>query len=217
MNLPIWVIVPSSSNEICKGSPFSLSAVREALSRLTSEGLVVAELQRGFRAAPISEDELRDLTWVRIEIEGICLRRAIAAGDLAWESGIVAAYHRLSRTPERATGDENRLEDEWSLAHAAFHEALVKACPSAWLLRLRGTLYAQAERYRRLSIPLSNRRRDLDSEHRGIVQTVLARNPDEACTLMAAHLNRTTRILLERLAKRDETDRQPNCIASDVP
>ena len=36
------------------------------LSRLTSEGLVVAEPQRGFRAAPISAEELRDITGVRV-------------------------------------------------------------------------------------------------------------------------------------------------------
>ncbi len=201
-------------NDICKGSSFTLSAVREALSRLTSEGLVVAEPQRGFRAAPISDDELRDLTSVRIEIEGLCLRRAIAAGDLTWESLIVAAYHRLSRTPERATGDESRLEDEWSLAHAAFHEAIVKACDSPWLLRLRDTLYAQGERYRRLSIPLSKEPRDLDEEHRGIMEAVLARNPDEASMLLAAHLNLTSRILLKRLAKRDEPNHQSECTAS---
>lgn len=204
-------------NDICKGSSFNLSAVREALSRLTAEGLVVAEPQRGFRAAPISDDDLRDLTAVRVEIEGSCLRRAIAVGDLTWESSIVAAYHRLARTPERATGDENRLEDEWSLAHAAFHEALVKACDSPWLLRLRGTLYAQGERYRRLSIPLSKEPRDLDREHRGIMEAVLARDPDEACLLMAAHLNLTMRIVLKGLVKRDETDRHPDCIVSEAP
>src|ERR1700678_3888046 len=65
-------------NDVCRQFAVSLGAVREALARLTSEGLVVAEPQRGFRAAPITADELRDLTMVRIEIEGLCLRRAVA-------------------------------------------------------------------------------------------------------------------------------------------
>ena len=76
----------------------SLGAVREALSRLTAEGLAVAEMNRGFRAAPVSESELLDLTGTRIEIETSCLRRSMAVGGVDWEARIVAAHHRLSRT-----------------------------------------------------------------------------------------------------------------------
>src|SRR5580704_2078668 len=121
--------------ELCTRFSVSLGAVREALARLTSEGLVVAEPQRGFRAAPITAEELRDLTMVRIEIEGLCLRRAVALGDLAWESQVVAALHRLSRTPERVADDPRRVTEEFSQAHGAFHAALVAACGSQTLLR----------------------------------------------------------------------------------
>jgi len=126
--------------------------VREALSRLTSEGLVVAEPQRGFRVAPISAAELRDLTGVRAHIEGLCLDRAIAVGDVGWGAQLVAAFHCLSRTPERESDDRERMSEAWSVAHAAYHKTLVSACDSPWLLRLRETLYAQSERYRRLSV-----------------------------------------------------------------
>ena len=40
--------------DLCERFSVSLGAIREALSRLTSEGLVISEPQRGFRAAPIS-------------------------------------------------------------------------------------------------------------------------------------------------------------------
>ncbi len=186
-------------NELCRTLSVSLSAVREALSRLTSEGLVVAEPQRGFRVAPISAEELRDLTGVRVQIEGLCLDRAIAAGDVGWESQLVAAFHRLSRTPEREPTDPDRMSEAWSTAHAAYHEALVGACDSPWLLRLRGTLYAQSERYRRLSVPLAGGvARDLDREHQDIMEAALARDAGRAKALMAQHLELTTRVLLEQ-------------------
>src|ERR1700722_6476034 len=73
-------------NELCKRLSVSLGAVGEALSRLTSEGLVSAEPQLGFTVAPISAIDLHDLTMVRIEIEGLCLRQSVANGDLSWES-----------------------------------------------------------------------------------------------------------------------------------
>ena len=47
--------------EIAEGLGVSLGAAREALSRLTSEGFVVSEDRRGFRAAPIAREDLRDL------------------------------------------------------------------------------------------------------------------------------------------------------------
>lgn len=184
--------------ELCRTHSVGLSAVREALSRLTSEGLVVAEPQRGFRVAPISADELRDLTGVRARIEGMCLERAIAVGDVGWESRLVAASHRLSRTPEREAGDPQRMNEEWSAAHAAYHEALVAACDSPWLLRLRGILYAQSERYRRLSVPLAGVARDLDREHREIMEAALARDAGRAEALMTEHIEPTTRVLLGR-------------------
>ena len=109
--------------DLCERLAVNLSAVREALSRLTSEGLVVAEPQRGFRVAPISGDELQDLTSVRSQIEGLCLDRAVVVGDVGWESQLVAAFHRLSRTPEREASDPQRMNEAWSAAHGAFHDA----------------------------------------------------------------------------------------------
>lgn len=185
-------------NDLCEALSVSLSAVREALSRLTSEGLVVAEPQRGFRAAPISAEELRDLTGVRTQIEGMCLGRAIAVGDVNWEAQLVAAFHRLSRTPEREPDDPERMNEAWAAAHGAYHAALTGACDSPWLLRLRETLYAQSERYRRILLPLAEITRDLIREHRDIMEAALARDTKRTRALMTQHLELTTRVLLEQ-------------------
>jgi DNA-binding GntR family transcriptional regulator len=192
-------ILPGSRlkiQELCTRLSVSLGAIREALSRLTSEGLVVAEPQRGFRAAPISPEDLSDLTRVRIEIEGLCLRRAIALGDVDWEARLVAAFHRLSRTPERAPSDPVRSNDEWAAAHAAFHLALVEGCGSPWLLRLHSQLYDQSERYRRLSVSLARATRKIGDEHQAIMDAALGRDAEKAVALVTAHMTETTNILL---------------------
>jgi len=182
----------------------SQGAVREALSRLASEGLVVAEPQKGFRACPISAAELRDLTRVRIEIESLCVHRAIELGDVGWESRLIAAYHELSKTPEKAKQPDApegsvRMTESWSKVHGRFHEALISACDSPWLLRLRAQLFAQAERYRRLSVPLQKAERDTNSEHRAIMEAALDRNERLATALLATHFEKTTEILLKAL------------------
>ena len=185
-------------NELCQTLSVSLSAVREALARLTSEGLVIAEPQRGFRATPISAADLSDVTQVRIQIECLCLERALALGDIAWESELVACFHRLSRTPERDLQDPERMSEPWSVAHAGFHRALVSACDSAWLLRLREILYAQSERYRRLSIPLAEVERDLSREHEALLKAALARDVQRSGMLLTQHIELTTQILLKQ-------------------
>ena len=189
-------------SDLCQGLGFSLGAIREALSRLTSEGLVIAEPRRGFRVSPISEDDLRDLTETRLGIEAQCLLRSIAAGNIAWESRLVAAHHELSRVPEREPGDPNRVSEGFAAAHGRFHSALVNACDSPWLLRLREILYDQSERYRRLSVPLAQTDRDLGREHREIMEAALARDGRRAGALLEDHLNRTTHILLASYPER---------------
>jgi len=183
--------------ELCGRFSVSLGAIREALSRLTSEGLVMAEPQRGFRAAPISAADLADLTMVRVEIDSLCLKRAIACGDVDWEARLIAAAHLLARTPEREPKDPARSNEEWAHAHRAFHLALIEGCKSPWLIQLHSQLYAQSERYRRLSVPFANRRRNVDKEHRAIVKATLARDTKTAVSLLAAHLQKTTQILLD--------------------
>jgi DNA-binding GntR family transcriptional regulator len=184
--------------EVAADRSFSLGAVREALARLSSEGFVTFDDSRGFRATPITVPDMLDLVEVRADIEGQCLRRAIACGDLAWESEIVSTAHRLGRTPPRAGDDPDRLNPDYAAAHAAFHAALVSACDSPWLLRLRHWLYAQSERYRYLAVPLSPKERDLGGEHSSLVEATLARDADRAVAILRDHLGKTARLYAER-------------------
>ena len=177
---------------LCKALGVSLSAVREALSRLSSESLVIAEPQRGFRVAPVAAEDVRDLTHVRIEIERLCLMRAITAGTVEWESEIIAALHRLNNCPF----NPDDVSDEWTHVHAVFHRSLVAACDSRWLLRIREQLFAQGERYRRISVRRPDRRRNLRTEHTEIANAIIGRNLELACNLMEQHLTLTEKLTL---------------------
>ena len=188
-------------NELCQALGFNLSAVREALSRLTSEGLVQADPKRGFNVAPISVAELRDLTSVRIEIENLCLRRSMVLGNVAWEASVHAAFHIMSNTPQTEADNTLQATSDWWSVHAAYHHSLCSACDSPWLLRLRGQLFVQSERYRMLMGRFGLRdRRDVNREHQDITDAVLARDVDRATGLMASHFNMTSQMLLDASA-----------------
>ncbi len=182
--------------EVGQSLDVSLGAVREALSRLAAEGLVIAESQKGFRVSPLSLESLRDLTDARVDIETLCLRRAIQRGDLDWETNLVAAWHRLGRIEERAPGDIDRLSDAWAIAHSGFHAALVQACGSTRLLAIRQHLYEESERYRRYSVPGSTIERDVAAEHKRIFDAAVSRDGEGAAKAISDHLRTTERIIL---------------------
>jgi GntR family carbon starvation induced transcriptional regulator len=183
-------------NEIAEAHGVSLGAVREALSRLGAEGLVIAESQKGYHVTPLSVTELLDLTDARIEIERLALTRSVARGDLDWETGLVGAWHRLSRLDTLRAENTPELSEPWAVAHAAFHQALVAACGSTKLLQIRLQLYELAERYRRYSAPLANIERDVAGEHRKIFDAAMARDAALAGRLILEHLQLTASIIV---------------------
>ena len=162
-------------------------------------GLVVAEDQRGFRASPLSIPDLMDLTQTRIEIETLALRRSMQHGDDAWcESGVTLAWRALQAIPRTLAhgprGAQRRLR---TAMHGQFHAALVSACGLQWLMRFRNTLYEQSERYRRMAVAIRSSGRDIDAEHRAIVEAVLAGDAERAARAMARHIERTTAAIAE--------------------
>ena len=166
----------------------SLSPLREALMGLCAERLVEAEAQRGFRIPPVSESGLKEITSLRVALETMALTEAIRRGDLAWESAIAAAFHRLKRTGRAPSGEG--LE-EWEAAHRAFHMSLLTACGMPLLLHFCSVLHDHSDRYRRMFLKTHSGDRDVPGEHERIAELTMAREADKACALLSQHIERT--------------------------
>jgi DNA-binding GntR family transcriptional regulator len=166
----------------------SLSPLREALMSLSAEHLVDVEAQRGFRMPQVSEAALAEITTLRVELESMALRAAMAHGDLAWESGIAGALHRLLGTGRAPSG--SGLE-EWESAHRAFHMSLLSACAMPLLLSFCSVLHDHSDRYRRLFLRTHAGDRDVPAEHTRIAELTMARKTDQACALLRQHIART--------------------------
>ena len=169
----------------------SFTTLREALTCLAAEGLVVAEEQRGFKVAPIALADLIDLTHARILIEVDLIRRSIENGDDDWEIAVISTIHRLGIIEGRETEDYADNPD-WKVAHREFHESLVAACGSPTLLGIRQSLFERAERYRNISARFRPRPRDKAGEHRALMKAAVGRDADRACELIAKHIQSTT-------------------------
>lgn len=160
--------------------------LREALSLLVSDSLVVSEGQRGFRVAPMSLADIEDLTRTRVLLECAALRESMQLGKDDWEGAVVSAFHRLSRAEERLLSANTF--DNWEECNRQFHEALVSACPSPWMHRFRAVLYHQSERYRRLSAMTGPPAGRVHQEHRGIFKAVMARDVERASAALESHI-----------------------------
>ncbi|MCC7485631.1 MAG: FCD domain-containing protein [Burkholderiales bacterium] len=177
------------------------SPIREALNRLSRDGLVTLSDRRGFSVTPVSCEGLDELTRTRCWLNELALRQAIANGDAAWEENIVLAYHRLTRLPRYidAGSGLKRYNPDWELAHRTFHSALIAACGSRWLLAYCEQLFDAGAHYRHLSRVSSMKRAQRRDEHRQILDASVARDADGAVALLTRHVTRTAELVRERL------------------
>ncbi len=172
---------------------FSSSPLREALSRLSQEGLVRADERRGFRVAALAPEDLLDITRMRVMLDVQALRESIEHGDDAWEAAIVAAFYRLEKVESRLPDGPVILDEEWSALHRDFHAVLLSACPSPRQLSWSASLFDQAERYRRYSARHRKSARRKSNEHKKLMDATLRRDATTACALLTEHIRGTQR------------------------
>ncbi len=176
----------------------SLSPLREALARLIAVGLVELHDNRGYRVAPVSPENLLEITRLRGEFEGLALSMAIRQGGLQWEGAVMRALHRLNRTT-RDPADPGTLEP-WEALHGEFHSALLAGCEMPLLLSFCQILHDLHDRYRRVLALEHAGDRDIAAEHSDIAQGAVARDAAYACAKLRDHIQRTGDALRARLA-----------------
>jgi len=167
----------------------SLSPLREALSRLSREGLIQVEDQRGYRVAPVSQHNLQEIVRLRVELECLALSEAIKQGTLEWEGTILSALHQL-RNINRAKGGADNQE-AWEIAHRNFHLQLSIACNMPLLLQFCSTLNDLVDRYRRIFLtenPIDN---ETKREHEIIAKAAIDGDAEAAVATLRAHIERT--------------------------
>jgi DNA-binding GntR family transcriptional regulator len=173
------------------------SPLREALNRLSANGMVVRQENRGFRVPPASANELLELTRTRCWLEEIALRESIANGDSVWEERIVLAYHRLTRAAQSKKESTMATATEWEDHHREFHLALISACDSNILMGFCAELHKRSFRYRNLAEVLVYRENHELDEHAELQRAVLDRDAEKAVELLKKHYTVTSEILVE--------------------
>jgi GntR family carbon starvation induced transcriptional regulator len=180
------------------------SPIREALARLTSAGLVIQEEQCGFKAAPISINELYDLYRIRSHIETLALQLSIQNGDNKWEGDILAYWHQYEKfllSSKKFPLDPER----WNILQKQFSFSLVKACHSPWLLKIRAILCDQAERYRMLCLSNNYKNKKFINafitENKILIDTILNRKEEQVLELFNQSWDQSVKMIENILHK----------------
>lgn len=165
----------------------SVSTLREILHRLSSEGLVLAEGQRGFQVTPVSPAGFQDVAAMRLLLETYALPLSFAAGDLEWEGRVVAAHHKLAVMERRIMAGDRDSAELWKRYDREFHQALIEACGSQTLLDLYGGVFDQYLRYQMIAVVF--RGGIAAAEHKNLLDCALARSASRACAILTQHVD----------------------------
>lgn len=162
----------------------SRTPVREALVRLTAEGLVEAEASGGVRVSALSADDLDEVFALRGALESMALRYACEARDPAGLEEL-RAIHAASTDAVAADDVERLLE-----LNTQFHAALNSLAGKRRLQNLIELLRDQSRRYRVLALYDESERRTSVDEHGRLIELVAAGDADAALELLRAHFER---------------------------
>lgn len=182
-------------SELAERYGVSPSVLREVLSRLSQQGLVVANPQRGFAVPELTTEGLQDLMVARVLVETTALRESVAEGDLDWESSVIGAHHSLQQTHQTDGG--GHLTDTWARAHRRFHHVLLAGGRSQTLTDVATGLRDRSDLYVHWSRELArDETRDVAAEHRLITEKAIARDVEGAATALREHIERSASALI---------------------
>ena len=99
---------------------------------------------------------------------------SFAAGDLEWESRVVAAHHKLAVMERRMLAGDRDETELWKRYDREFHQTLIEACGSQTLLDLYAGVFDQYLRYQMVAVVF--RGEIAAEEHRLLLDCALARD-----------------------------------------
>ena len=184
-----------------------VSTLREGLATLVAEGLVQANLRRGFRVTNVSLEDLNDLMKTRAIIEAQTLILAIEHGDSDWEGRVVAASHVF----DSAMGGDVQVDiREIMRRHVHLHATLVEACNSPRLIAICHHISNQVSRYRYIlqaHLDFAYTPENHISSHAAIVESAIKRDKVNAARHMSRHSEASAVQFIELMQDFDWHDR----------
>lgn len=162
--------------------------VREAFRQLEAQHLVVSLPRRGVRIAPLDANAIREIAEMRAALEVVALRHAAPKLTSAHLARIELAL---------IEGDNAETLGDFEAANRAFHQALVAPCGMPRLLASLDGLQRANSRLVFAMARSSGWRPRSNPDHRLILAALRARNIEQACNLLARHIQTIERLTVQ--------------------
>lgn len=176
--------------DIAETLGMSRTPVREALGRLTHEGLIDVGTRRGVRIAPITARDVREINEVLAHLE-IAAVESVASRALRPQE--IAAFDAAIAAMDQALDAED--DAAWTAADFRFHRLLFDLSPNRHL-RATACLYLdKAHRARLIAQPLRRRPVYSNANHAAVVEAIRRGDPEAARDIHGAHKRRWSREL----------------------
>jgi len=178
-------------NELAKQVGLSRTPIREALSRLQTEGLVAHDATRGVLVAELDYSMVSELYYMREVLEGTAARLAAQhASEVE-----ISILDDLCQQYEAALGDERAL----TASNRRFHATLYQCSHNRYLLNMVTVLHDALSLLGGTTLSLAERAEETLGEHRAVVAAIRARDADAAEHALREHIRTAQKLRMQKL------------------
>jgi len=183
-----------SENKLAKEMQVSRTPIREAMRKLTAEGLVETSPNKKMIVSEVSLVDIKEVLQVRGVLEG--LAASIAAEKINREE-----IDKLEKIITQMSPYTNKKHlSSYCEADDEFHNLILTICGNKWIIKVRENLGNFIYRYRFKSLSVSGRLKCSLKEHRDIMESLKKHDSVEADRLSKLHMEKTIINILRNVA-----------------
>jgi DNA-binding GntR family transcriptional regulator len=168
--------------ELAAQMGISRTPIREAVIRLSEEGLVEVRRRRGIRVLPISVTDMREIYDLLTLLEADCARRLTEASIS--KSQIILLEDAVNEMEAALSRD---ALDVWAQADDRFHRLHLDFVANRRLAKIIGQLLDQAHRVRMFTLQLRKKPTKSTKDHRAMVRALQKGDPENTSRLYTEH------------------------------
>jgi DNA-binding GntR family transcriptional regulator len=198
-------------DEVADDLGISPIPLREALRTLATEGLVAPLPRRGYTVAPVTVADLEETYRVRLVLEPLAVKLAVPVLEPADIENLRKELETLSAVIAAEDWPEHRTH------HRAFHFGIYEKCNSSWLIRFTDMLWANSDRYQRMTTQIRGELGDRMKEHKAVLDACAEGNAEGAGELMRVHLDHAFTTLRDYLVARSAGTSRSAKTRSEAP
>lgn len=179
--------------ELAKQLGVSRGPLREGLQRLTQEGLVIGQRNRGLFVIEMTRDRVQDTYLARQAVERCAAEQVHALGD-----GVATGADLLEVVQQMQRATDGTVDQDVTDADLAFHELLVARSGSSRLMWMHQTLITETRMCLNALVPTYTSNAARVEEHEAIARAIHDGDVELTDRLIVAHMQDGVRRLLDR-------------------